>query len=151
MKSNGVLSKPKVQKSKNKSASVAPFVFMEPKTEYDKNDKVGPFLSDLLGFSGQAHRFHLNTKSFARHIALDEFYKELPEKVDQLAESYLANPENRIMELSNESFETPEEMMNHIIDYANKIGDVGCRAQNNAIDELTMFVQGQLYKLVNLH
>ncbi len=143
--------KPSNPKRKSKASTIAPFVFMEPKTEYEKGDKVGPLLSDLLGFSGQAHRFHLNTRSYARHKALDELYSDLPEKVDQLAECYLAKPENEIMTLTNKSFDTPEEMLEFVIDYTNKAGDVGCRAMNNALDDLTMFAQQVLYKLTHLH
>lgn len=35
-----------------------------------------------------AHREHFRTDSYARHVALGEFYAELPDAVDALVESY---------------------------------------------------------------
>ena len=39
-------------------------------------------------------RKHLKTNSYAKHMALDEFYKEMPEKVDKLIEDYIGAHEN---------------------------------------------------------
>lgn len=147
----GALSKPKVTKKKPVRAEIKPYSMMGTKTEYDKKDKIGPFLSELLSFSGQAHRFHLNTKSYARHMALGELYECLPAKIDAVAELYLVEPESMIMEISDMSFDMPEEMLEYIIETANRIGDTGCRAMNNALDDLAMFSKGNLYKLLNLH
>lgn len=46
------------------------------------------FFFVLLQAAVIAHQLHLNTRSIAEHLALDELYKELPGKVDSLIESY---------------------------------------------------------------
>ena len=35
-----------------------------------------------------AHREHLKTRSFAAHMALNEFYNDIVERADAIAESY---------------------------------------------------------------
>lgn len=45
-------------------------------------------LSILLHSVTQVHVFHLQTKSYAEHIALNEFYDQMPGLVDRLAEAY---------------------------------------------------------------
>lgn len=37
---------------------------------------------------------HLKTSSYSLHMALDEYYKEMPEKIDSLIEMYQADHEN---------------------------------------------------------
>ena len=34
-------------------------------------------------------RKHLRTAKYSKHMALDEFYKEMPEKVDALIEAWM--------------------------------------------------------------
>ena len=48
----------------------------------------GEFFATLLHAATIAHQLHLQTRSFAQHKALDEFYKELPGLVDDVVESY---------------------------------------------------------------
>lgn len=38
----------------------------------------------------ESWRFHLKTKKYSEHIALDAFYSEMPEKVDSLIEGWIA-------------------------------------------------------------
>ena len=45
-------------------------------------------LSILLHSVTQTHVFHLQTKSYAEHIALNEFYDNMNDLVDRLAEGY---------------------------------------------------------------
>lgn len=48
-----------------------------------------PELISLLFYSRDyGHRAHLKTQSYAAHMALDTFYKELTEKIDELVEAY---------------------------------------------------------------
>ena len=44
------------------------------------------FLSTLLYAPVEAHILHLRTHGYSKHMALDEFYKESPEKADAIAE-----------------------------------------------------------------
>ena len=47
----------------------------------------GEFILTLLHASTNAHILHLQTKSYAEHVALGTFYAELPDLVDAVAES----------------------------------------------------------------
>lgn len=47
---------------------------------------MGEFLATLFLTRELAHRYHLNTKSYAQHVALGAFYETLEDQVDGLAE-----------------------------------------------------------------
>ncbi len=47
----------------------------------------GTFILTLLHASTNAHILHWQTKSFAQHMALGEFYEALPDLIDALVEA----------------------------------------------------------------
>lgn len=49
---------------------------------------VGRFISLLMHSRTQAHVFHLDTKSFAMHKALDNYYTSIVPLLDSYAEAY---------------------------------------------------------------
>jgi len=57
-------------------------------SEVSSNGAAHEFFFVLLQAAVIAHQLHLNTRSIAEHLALDELYKELPGHVDELIESY---------------------------------------------------------------
>ena len=62
-------------------------------------------IEELFGTLQQATvaswRNHLRTAKYAKHEALDEFYKELPEKVDALIEGYMGAHGKKITKFEN--------------------------------------------------
>lgn len=46
------------------------------------------YLELLFSSQLQSHVFHLQTKSYAKHIALNEYYDEIVDLIDTLAENY---------------------------------------------------------------
>lgn len=46
-------------------------------------------------------RKHLKTSKYSKHMALDEFYKEMPELVDTLIEDYIGHVGNKIEDYKN--------------------------------------------------
>ena len=50
-------------------------------------DDQGTFILTLLHASTNAHILHWQTKSFAQHMALCEFYEALPDLIDALVEA----------------------------------------------------------------
>ena len=62
-------------------------------------------IEELFGTLQQATvaswRKHLRTAKYAKHMALDEFYKELPEKVDALIEGYMGAHGKKIKSYEN--------------------------------------------------
>lgn len=54
---------------------------------------IGEFFGTLQECITAGWRAHLQTSKYSKHMALDEFYKEMPEKVDALIEAYQADNE----------------------------------------------------------
>jgi DNA-binding ferritin-like protein len=52
-------------------------------------NEAAEFLLTLLHAATNTHLLHWTTKSYAEHKALGEFYTELPELVDQVAEAMM--------------------------------------------------------------
>jgi DNA-binding ferritin-like protein len=52
-------------------------------------NEASTFVSVLLHSGTNAHLLHWTTSSYAEHQALGEYYKAIPELVDQLAEAYM--------------------------------------------------------------
>ena len=46
------------------------------------------FALQILNAAVKAHQMHWNTRSYAQHVALGEFYDELPELIDSVIEAY---------------------------------------------------------------
>lgn len=46
------------------------------------------FAQELLNAAVKAHQMHWNTRSYAQHVALGDFYDTLPELIDTVIESY---------------------------------------------------------------
>lgn len=60
-------------------------------TEQEKkagNKDFSKMVSEILTSRNQAHIFHLQTKSFAEHKALNDYYDEIGDLFDGLVESY---------------------------------------------------------------
>ena len=50
-------------------------------------DDMGTFILTLLHAATNAHLLHWQTKSYAEHVALGEFYEAIPSLVDDLVEA----------------------------------------------------------------
>ena len=46
-------------------------------------------------------RKHLRTHKYSKHMALDEFYKEMPEKVDDLIEAWMGENGRKVNSFEN--------------------------------------------------
>lgn len=53
-----------------------------------KPNSIEELFGTLIECTNVAWRKHLKTDKYRRHMALDEFYKEMPEKVDDLIECW---------------------------------------------------------------
>lgn len=112
------------------------------------------YVSVLFNSRTQAHVYHLQTSSFAKHKALNEYYDDIIELVDGLVESYqgkygiLSGYESKkIYDLSNED---------DIVAYFEKLAKyvVAKRKElpqdtnlQNIYDEIQTLVDSTLYKL----
>lgn len=57
---------------------------------------VGKFVSTLLASREQAHVYHLLTRSYAAHKALQAYYEGIVDLVDKYAETYMGKTGRRI-------------------------------------------------------
>jgi len=58
---------------------------------------VGKFIGNLLASREQAHVFHLTTRSFAAHKALQTYYEGIVPLLDTYAETYMGKTRKRIV------------------------------------------------------
>ena len=115
--------------------------------------QVNQFICKSLNTVPYIHFCHLNEKSFARHIALGEFYTGLPELVDTFAEACLSYPIS-LTYVNNLTYQSPEECLISLIDQATELHvaleNLKYYGLTNQIESIITFTQGKLYKLQRL-
>ena len=52
------------------------------------NEQFGSFIGTLFQSRTQAHIMHLQSNSYAQHVALQGYYEEIVDIIDSLVESY---------------------------------------------------------------
>ncbi len=108
-----------------------------------------------LTFLGRdlAHRAHLQTDSYAEHMALGEFYEKLIPLVDSFAEAYQGRYNERLEiplmdnEFEGEIADVLEQQMAWVEDHREKICPRTESALHNEIDSIVHLYQSTLYKL----
>jgi len=113
--------------------------------------------ADFVGllFLGRdvAHSVHLNTRSFAKHMALQTFYEEIVGLADSFAEAYQGKhgliggitlqPAKKTANI----VEFLQDQMDEIEANRYKVVDKDCTAIHNIIDEIVGLYLSTLYKL----
>jgi len=100
-----------------------------------------------------AHSVHLNTRSFAKHMALNTFYDEIVGLADSFAEAYqgkygLMGPITLMSAKKTTNIvEFLQGQMDEIEAERYKIVDKECTALHNIIDEIVGLYLSTLYKL----
>lgn len=103
-----------------------------------------------------AHRVHLKTRSFAEHMALNEFYNDIVEHADDFAEAYQGCYEEllNIPLLSNEYKGTIIDVLKKQREWIEANRDAICprekTALHNIIDEAVQTYDKAIYKLTFL-
>jgi hypothetical protein len=111
------------------------------------------FIGQLFLARDVAHSVHLNTRSFAKHQALNEFYTEIIELADTFAEAYqgkygLIGPiALQSATKTNNVIEFLEDMVKSIEEDRFKAVDKECTPLQNIIDEILALFYSTLYKL----
>lgn len=116
---------------------------------------IGQFIALLFLARDLAHRDHLRTSSYAQHVALGDFYKEVIELADSLAEAYQGR--KGIIEIPLLENEFPADIIESMqaqLAWLEKNRDVAVgkdeRAMQNIVDEIVALYLATLYKLTNL-
>jgi len=112
------------------------------------------FFKTLLDAVTTTHLLHLQTRSYAQHVALGGLYEELGELVDGLIESYqgkygIVNSYPTGPSLpANDPIGFVEALSNFVREYRNEVARDS--ELQNVIDEVQSLIDSTLYKLVNL-
>lgn len=115
--------------------------------------KCADFVGTLFLARDVAHSVHLNTRSFAKHSALNEFYDEIVELADKFAEAYQgrhgligpislmsAKKTTNIIEFLEDSLADIEKMRYDVVEKTDT-------PLQNIIDEIVGLYLSTLYKL----
>jgi DNA-binding ferritin-like protein len=115
--------------------------------------KCADFVGTLFLARDVAHSVHLNTRSFAKHSALNSFYDEVVELADKFAEAYQgrhgligpislmsAKKTTNIVEFLEDSLGDIEKMRYEVVEKTDT-------ALQNIIDEIVGLYLSTLYKL----
>jgi len=109
-------------------------------------------ISVLLHSANQTHVFHLQTKSFAEHKALNKYYDSITDLADSLAEAYQGK--YGILKFKNvskiEQYESKEQIIEYfskIIKFIEKSRPIKDPFIDNIVQEVESLIYSTLYKL----
>lgn len=113
---------------------------------------IGKLILTLLHARTAAHVLHLKSRSYSEHVALGEFYEEIGELADTLAETYQG--EYGFIEFPGTAYRTPATALDLLDDTretldecAAKGWDVEDTHLNNICDEIRQLIGRTSYKL----
>lgn len=112
-----------------------------------KEASVSAFITAGLSAVTYAHIIHLNEKDYNRHVILDEFYKELPELMDEFAEAWLADNNSISMELPRLTSDVPEDMIQSLFEMGTNIRPTLIPCLQSQLDSIMLQCKQTLYKL----
>lgn len=103
-----------------------------------------------------AHKAHLATSSYSKHMALDEFYKELTKKIDKLIEVYQGR--HGVQTIAHwvgaeEDIRNPTNVLEYHLKVLEGTRDAAIgndRAIQNLMDDIVCVYLQTLYKLKTL-
>jgi hypothetical protein len=115
--------------------------------------KCAEFIGCMFLARDVAHSVHLNTRSFAKHMALNTFYDEIIDLADKFAEAYqgrhgLIGPISlHSARKTSNIVEFLEDSLKEIENERYKVCDKDETALQNIIDEIVGLYLSTLYKL----
>ena len=115
--------------------------------------KCNDFVGMLFLARDVAHSTHLNTRSYAKHAALNEFYDGIIDLADKFAEAYqgkygLIGPISLMSaKKTGNIVEFLEDQVEDLMEMRYKVVDKECTPLQNIIDEILGLYYSTLYKL----
>lgn len=128
-----------------------------PKNPFPCAGNIGDYFGTIQQSVVEAWRFHLKTSKYSEHMALDEFYKDMPELVDSLIESYMGKYGKVEDEYRNVMWENMEisvylEMLrNFVKEGSSKFFKAEDTELLSAVDEILGKIDSTVYKLRSLN
>lgn len=114
------------------------------------------FFGTLQQATVESWREHLKTNKYSAHMALDEFYKEMPEKVDTLIEDYMGiygkldEYKNVMTTDKMDAVDYLKELRVFVSDSRKKLIDENDTELWSDIDDIMSLIDSTLYKLKEL-
>ncbi len=109
------------------------------------------FIGLLFASRDYAHKAHLNTESFAQHMALGDFYDEIIDLADSLAESWMGRNLQKVGEIPTITAPKGEPLtvMKRLLDVVKDTRDFtdGDTMLSNIMDEIEQLFTSTIYKL----
>ncbi len=115
--------------------------------------KCNNFVGMLFLARDVAHSAHLNTRSYAKHVALNEFYDGIIDLADKFAEAYqgkygLIGPISLMSaKKTSNVVEFLEGQVDDLMEMRYKVVEKDCTPIQNIIDEIFGLYYTTLYKL----
>lgn len=110
-------------------------------------------VSKLLDSQRQIHIFHFQTKSFAEHKALQDYYDAIGDLVDAIVESAQGKYGilNGWKSFPTEDYQSNEQVINYLKSLADEVAKYFNISKDtfiqNQLDEITTLINSTLYKL----
>lgn len=131
-------------------------IYRTVKLDGVKAKSAGEYFGTLQESVTEAWREHLKTAKYSTHIALDDYYNDMPEKIDAFIEAYIACNE-KIEDYScniNAKNLTPLEYLKLIKAFAEDGRDEYCGDHSelhSCLDDILELIDSTIYKLRELH
>ena len=115
--------------------------------------KCNDFVGMLFLARDVTHSAHLNTRSYAKHVALNDFYDGIIDLADKFAEAYqgkygLIGPISLMSaKKTNNVVEFLEGQVDDLMEMRYKVVEKDCTPLQNIIDEIFGLYYSTLYKL----
>jgi hypothetical protein len=136
--------------------SLKDILFEEIKQQRNSKTKFTSLVSLLLDSQRQVHIFHLQTKSFAEHKALQDYYDAIDDLVDALVESVqgLFGIITGWKSVETIEYQSAEQCINYFKNILNEInivrGEIKQSFILNQLDTIDQLIYSTIYKLKNL-
>lgn len=114
---------------------------------------IGEFFGTLQEAVTTEWRKHLQTNKYSKHMALDEFYKEMPEKIDALIEAWQADNDpvedyKNVLDSGMDALDFLEALKKHTKE-GRKLMD-GESELESLVDDILSQIDSTIYKLKRL-
>ena len=126
------------------------------KEQNEMSNKFEEVISKLLHSRTQVHIFHLQSDSFSQHNALNDYYDDIVDLIDDLVESYqgefgvIKNYQNYDLKM----LENNEQVINFFKDVTNGVEELrkvaGDSFLKGKLDEVVELLNSTIYKIENL-
>ena len=115
--------------------------------------KMPELISLMFDVRTQAHKFHLQSKSYSQHIALGSFYDSLVDLADSLAEDFqgregIITSYPKCIVVTSDPIRMIESFRSWIDRYRRECSDYS--EHQNTIDSIQTLNNSTIYKLTNL-